>query len=320
MVVSDFTLMKWKCFSFRLWAVLLLAGSSLPAQSYRLAPQTAQDLQDLLHYTGEPLPLVSGHRGGPQKGYPENCIETFDQTIGHTFAILEIDPRLTKDGEVVLMHDATLDRTTTGTGLAGAMTLAQLKQLKLKDPNGKTTKFQIPTLDEALEWARGKAILVLDQKDVPLEARVRKVVEHKAESYTLLIMGSFKDAQACYALNPNLMMEVMIPNKAKVAEFDELGIPWKNVVAFVGHVPPEDRSLYEAIHARGACCMIGTSRNLDKQVVGGQVRDVKILEPGYREFMARGADLIETDIPSALGPVLYGQTKAPKAKEQWFVR
>ena len=60
-------------------------------------------------------------------------------------------------------------------------------------------------------------------------------------------------------------MEVMIPNRAKVAEFDQLGVPWQNIVAFVGHVPPEDPGLYEQIHAKGACCMIGTSRNFDRQ-------------------------------------------------------
>ena len=134
----------------------------------------------------------------------------------------------------------------------------------------------------------------------------------------MLIVSNFKDVQACYQENPNVMMEVMIPNVAKVAEFDKLGVPWKNVVAFVGHVPPDDAALYAAIHQRGACCMIGTSRNLDRQVNSGQVADIKQLEPGYRAFLARGADLIETDIPAQLGPLLYGSTAIPASKKEFL--
>jgi glycerophosphoryl diester phosphodiesterase len=232
--------------------------------------------------------------------------------------MLEVDPRYTKDGEIILHHDATLERTTTGRGRVADFTLAELKQLRLKDPQGNATEFPIPTLDEALEWARGNAILVLDQKDVPAADRVRKIEQHQAEGYAMLIAYSFKDVQAVYALNPNIMMEVMVPNRDKVAEFDKLGVPWRNVVAFVGHNPPEDPMLYEQIHARGACCMIGTSRNLDRRYLSQEVPDLRPLEPDYRAFLKRGADLIETDIPAQLGPLLYGTTPVPEAKRAWF--
>jgi glycerophosphoryl diester phosphodiesterase len=107
------------------------------------------------------------------------------------------------------------------------------------------------------------------------------------------------------------MMEVMIPNQAKVAEFDSLGIPWRNVIAFVGHTPPQDRGLYQLIHQKGANCMIGTSRNLDLRFTKEKMSSLKSLEPEYRAFLAGGADLIETDIPVRLGPLLYGDTSPP---------
>ena len=295
-----------------------LASPAFAATLHRLIPQTPAGLQELFRHTGEPLPFVSAHRGGPGKGFPENCLATFENTIGDTFAIIEMDPRYAKDGSIVVHHDATLERTSTGKGRVADLTLAELKQLKLKDTEGNVTEFQIPTLDEALEWARGRTILVLDQKDVPVAVRVKKIEEHKAEGYALVIVNSFKDAQACHALNTNIFMEVMIPNRAKVAEFDQLGIPWRNVVAFVGHVPPEDAGLYELIHARGASCMIGTSRNLDRHFVSKQVSDLKPLEPDYRAFLKRGADLIETDIPRELGPLLYGSTPVPSSKQKYF--
>src|SRR5207249_607301 len=157
-------------------------------------------------------------------GFPENCIATFEHTLQHTFAMLEIDPRYAQDGAIVVHHDPSLERITTGKGLVVDHTLAELKQLRLKDIAGNVTEHQIPTLDEVLAWARGKAILMLDQKDVPIAARVKKIEEHKAEAYAMLIAYTFKDVQACYAANPNIMMEVMIPSREKMAEFDKLGV------------------------------------------------------------------------------------------------
>jgi glycerophosphoryl diester phosphodiesterase len=289
-----------------------------PITLHRIDAQTPAGLQDLFQRSSEALPFVSAHRGGPRQGFPENCIATFENTLGRTFSILEIDPRYAKDGDIVVHHDATLERTTTGKGRVVDLTLAELKQLRLKDTEGNATDFQIPTLDEALEWARGKTILVLDQKDVSVAARVKKIEEHKAEAWAMLIVNNFKDVQACYAMNPKIMMEVMVPNREKVADFDKLGVPWRNVVAFVGHIPPDDAALYESIHARGACCMIGTSRNLDRKVITKQATDIKQLEPDYRAFLQRGADLIETDIPTQLGPLLYESSSVPSTKKQFF--
>ena len=64
--------------------------------------------------------------------------------------------------------------------------------------------------------------------------------------------------------------------------------------------------------------MIGTSRNLDLQFIRQKMADLKPLEPDYRAFLKRGADLIETDIPVPLGPLLYGTTPAPPAKKDFF--
>ncbi len=306
--------------------LILLICLSLPLAAlaqqasplHRLTPQTPQDLQTLLQYSPKPSPLVSAHRGGPAKGFPENCLATFEHTLQHTYAMLEIDPRRTKDGSIVLHHDATLERTTTGMGKVTDHTLAELKQLRLKDTAGSVTSFQMPTLDEAIEWARGRTVLVLDQKDVTAIERAEIVTRHKAEAFVMLIVSSFKEVAAVHQLNPNISMEVMIPTLAKAEEFDRLCVPWHNVVAFVGHTPPEDRALYDYIHSKGACCMIGTSRNLDRKVIQGEVAEIKQLEPDYRTFLNRGADIIETDIPLPLGPMLYGNVPAPKAKRLFF--
>lgn len=228
--------------------------------------------------------------------------------------MMEVDPRYTQDGVIVLHHDPTLDRTTNGTGRVADHTWHELKALRLKDSDGTVTEHSIPTLDGALEWARGKTILVLDQKDVPVEARVKRVAEHKAEAYVVLIVYSFADARQCYAMNKDILMEVMIPSCEKVEEFDRTGVPWSNVVAFVGHSPPKEPQLCEMIHARGAGCMGGTSRNLDRQFIDGRVARFDDLRSEYHALLDMGIDLIETDLPREVGPLLYGRQPIPASR------
>ena len=285
---------------------------------HAIDPQTPQGLRELFRYTGEPIPLVSAHRGGARPGFPENCVATFENTLRHTFAIMEIDPRYTKDGAIVVHHDPTLERTTTGKGRVAEWTLEELKKLCLKDSEGAVTEFQIPTLEEVLQWARGKTVLVLDQKDVPVEARVKKIEQQRAEAYAMLIVYSYTDVRKCYELNKNIMMEVMIPNRKKFEEFDKTGVPWSNIVAFVGHTPPTDMELIERIHAKGTCCIAGTSRNLDRRLNVHREGGAAAIKQDYRTLLRNGVDLIETDLPGKVGSLLYGQSAVPASKSQFF--
>jgi len=292
-----------------------------PGQSpalYTIDPVTPEGLQELLKRTNNPLPLVSAHRGGAGKGFPENCVATFEHTLKHTYAMMEIDPRYTKDGAIVLHHDPRLERTTNGKGRVADFTLQKLKQLQLRDPEGTLTAHSMPTLDEALIWARGKTILVLDQKDVPVKARVRKVEAHRAEAYAILIVYSFEDAKLCYALNKNIMMEVMIPNREKLRAFGKTGVPWQNIVAFVGHSSSRNSELYNMIHTEGASCMAGSSRNIDRQHIDRHVTDIKELAQNYRALLDKGVDLIETDLPREVGQLLYGGQPIPLTQARFF--
>jgi glycerophosphoryl diester phosphodiesterase len=281
---------------------------------------TAEDLQHLLHHADHRLPLLSAHRGGGRLAFPENCIATFEDCLRHGYTLLEIDPRLTRDDQLVVHHDASLERTTTGSGLVKEHSLASIRQLQLRDSQGQITPHRVPTLDEVLEWARGKAVLVLDQKDASVERRVRAIEQHHAESYALLITGSVKNSQECYRLNPHLMMEVFIPDLPAMQAFEQSGIPWRNIIAFVGHTPPEDRELYRQLHQRGVLCVVGTSRNLDREWVEANAEERRALGERYARLFDLGADLLETDLPHALQPLLLSAMPAPPALQSFFYR
>ena len=274
------------------------------ASLHKLDVRTPGELRAMFHYDGKPMLLLSAHRGGAGPGYPENCIETFEHTLRSTFSMFEVDPRMTKDGEIVIHHDATLDRTTTGTGKLVEKTLAELKQLKLRDSDGNVTPYTIPTLDEALAWAKGKTILVLDQKDVSVEKRVAKIQEHNAEPCAMLIVNTLADAKACYAANKNIMMEAMITDSKKFSDFDASGIPWENIIAFLGHSAPIDEKLFSAVHDKGSRCMVGTSRNFDRNFASRLAIDSPGLRKDYDDLLGRGVDVIETDIPRELAGLL----------------
>jgi glycerophosphoryl diester phosphodiesterase len=254
----------------------------------------------------------------PQQRFPENCIATFENTLQHTFAIMEIDLRYTKDGRIVVHHDQKLERTTTGKGPVAELTLRELKKLRLKDTKGLVTEFQIPTLDDVLQWARGKTILVLDKKDVPIEVCVRKIEEHRAQPFAMLIVYSFENARKCYKLNKNIIMEVMIPNRERFYEFDQTDIPWNNIIAFVGHSLPADKALLQMIHAKGTCCMAGTSRNLDREFIVNHASGTAQMEQRYRALLQLGIDVIETDLPKEVGKLLYSESAIPESKSRIF--
>ena len=109
-------------------------------------------------------PLFAAHRGGAQL-WPENSLLAFRNALELRADFLELDVHLSRDGELVVIHDPTLDRTTTGTGPVRDRTLAELGALRLKDRSGAITEEHIPTLDQVVELAAaGKRQLLLEIK------------------------------------------------------------------------------------------------------------------------------------------------------------
>jgi glycerophosphoryl diester phosphodiesterase len=170
-------------------------------QKYYMEPGSPERLQDMFRYTGDSVPFLSAHRGGPSTNFPENCIETFENTLSHTFSILEIDLIYSKDSVIMLHHDYTLERTTTGQGPFSDYSFKELKEMRLKDINGNITPYQIPTFEEALKWGKGKTIFVVHRKGACIYETIKMIEEFNAEEYAM-IMASFRDAELIYRHNP----------------------------------------------------------------------------------------------------------------------
>lgn len=102
--------------------------------------------------------LIGAHRGAMCYA-PENTLPAFEIAIEQGTYRIECDIRRTSDAELILLHDATLDRTTSGKGPVAGMTLAEVRNFKC----GKDV--EIPTFKEALRCAKGRVKLLVELKD-----------------------------------------------------------------------------------------------------------------------------------------------------------
>ncbi len=115
---------------------------------------------------GSPV-IAVGHRG-TMKFAPENTIAAQDVAIAMGARAIEMDVRMTADGEFVIMHDATVDRTTDGRGLVSRMTLAEIKALDAGSWfSSDYADERVPTLREALRNIKGRAAVDIDFKSGP---------------------------------------------------------------------------------------------------------------------------------------------------------
>lgn len=133
------------------------AGKQMPFQ------QIKDQLQN--HSPSAKL-LMAAHRG-QWRDAPENSLAAIDKAIKDGAEIVEIDVQLTKDGVPVLMHDATVDRTTNGSGKVSDLTLAQIQDLRLQEGLGgddaAVTGHTVPTLEEAMAVVKDRAMVNLDK-------------------------------------------------------------------------------------------------------------------------------------------------------------
>ena len=124
--------------------------------------QKAAETIAKLHDPSDKTVLVASHRAD-WRNFPENLLEGIQSAIEMGVDIVEIDLKRTRDGELILMHDKTVDRTTTGKGLVSDFTLDSIKGLNLKNGCGVKTRSKVPTLIEVLLLCKDKVVINVDQ-------------------------------------------------------------------------------------------------------------------------------------------------------------
>lgn len=147
----------------KLCPIFVLLTCCIPAWSQR-----SEKITLLRSRTSTDYIWVAAHRADCLYA-PENSMEALQHALFFGADIIETDVRMTKDGHLVIMHDYTVDRMTDGTGTISEMTLDEIKQLHLKTNWGGQTSLEVPTLEEFIDFAKGKMCLYLDKAgyDIP---------------------------------------------------------------------------------------------------------------------------------------------------------
>jgi glycerophosphoryl diester phosphodiesterase len=132
--------------------------------------------------------LKIGHRGA--KGYaPENTLLSFQKAIEMGVDGIELDVHLSADGEIMVIHDATIDRTTNGQGIVNSLSLRELKSFRIEKEH------EIPTLIEVLNLVNKRCIINIELKGkgtaIPVVALIEKYVLEKNWQYPHFLISSF---------------------------------------------------------------------------------------------------------------------------------
>lgn len=170
--------------------------------------------------------LVASHRGD-WRNFPENSIEALNSAIEMGVDIVELDIQRTGDGHLILMHDETLDRTSTGKGAIADTTLAYIRTLKLRNGCGIRTSQRVPTLREALIAAKGKVLLNLDKADRYFDD-VYALLKETGTTGQIVMKGSKKPADVKSQFGKFLEEVIYMPivnldkdnAMAEIGEFD----------------------------------------------------------------------------------------------------
>ena len=242
-------------------------------------------------------PLILGHRG-TRGEYQENCAEAVTLALGRGVTAFETDIRMTKDGHLVIMHDADVARVSDGKGIVEELTLAELKTFRLNNSSDR-----IPTLEEML---------------VPLKGRTDTFIELEMKSSALTKPARLDDYLEKVYATATRMLE---PGTYAFTSFDEDYLkrlhelhPDANMALIRGAALTDD-------HIRRAlelgCCKVspllrGTTKDMmDKAHAAGLQVALWMVQnkSDWDEARALGADTVTSDYPILLCDAVKGKRK-----------
>ncbi len=181
------------------------------------------------------------------------------------------------------------------------------------------TPYGIPTLDQALAWAKGKTVLFLDNKDVDVVDRARSIQRHDARAWAVVMAYTLPDVRRLYEFDPAIMMQVFLADSSAMSTFEATGIPWSNVVGFVTHTQPKEPDIFARLGGRGVMGILGTSRTID-QAYRSRTIDRDQLRARYRAALDAGAQIVEADLGIEAGEAIEARRAQARSKQRYFVR
>jgi glycerophosphoryl diester phosphodiesterase len=249
-----------------------------------------------------PTPLVIAHRGDSVHA-PENTLSAFQAAIRQGAEAIELDARLTRDGQVIVLHDPTVDRTTDGTGNASQLDLTALRELDAGSSFSVQFRGEhIPTLDEVFETVGNRSYLNVELKNytTPWDSLVPKVAElvarHALRERVLFSSFLKKNLSRIRKLLPDVPCGLLTRPGWKGSWGRSFG--WRGgVIALNPHWSDVNHGLVARVHAKGKRIYVWTVN----------------ADPDLRRVFRLGVDGVITDDPGLACYLLKRSNDAPAA-------
>lgn len=291
--------------------MIFIAAICCMASCKEAAPQYANRAEMIaaqIHNPNSKYVVVACHRGD-WRNYPENSIPAIESIIRMGADIMELDLKLTKDSVLVLSHDWTIDRCTTGKGRVSDYTLDELKQFRLRRAHGVATdSLHICTLREALECCKDRICVNVDL-GYEYYDMVLAITEELGVTDQILIKGkhsvaSVAEKMAAHEHNMMYMPIIDIQKEQGQKLFQEYmdtktvplayEVCWKKLT-------PEVSDCFKKVVESGSKLWVNTIWGS----LCGYLDDDKALDCGdpaevYDQVIALGASMIQTDRPEQL--------------------
>jgi len=294
--------------------MLTACSSSPPSTSARTH---ADYLRDYLLDESNPYVMVVAHRGCWHEA-PENSIESIEVCIDSGVDMVELDVRATADGVLVLMHDSTVDRTTTGSGKISGISFAELRTFLLRETAGGDAipvdhrEIRVPTLEEALLASRGRILINIDAKEALYEPIFNLVEKTGTQDQVLIKKRTAPDdpelRQSAY-IKKALFMPVIVQCDA---DEDDQAFCTKSLVPVVEAFSELQPVAYEIVYQENTFLTeaIPTMRqsgrvwvNTLQYGLSGTIGDeAAAQDPAntWGKLVADGVSMIQTDYPIEL--------------------
>ena len=302
--------MKTRLFSLSaLIATLLLTFmvgcNSDSAPAAKSDENRAEMILKHLHNPASDYVIVISHRGD-WRNYPENSIPAIESVIEMGADMVEIDIAMTKDSVLVLSHDRTLDRCTTGKGRIIDMTYDSLQTFDLESAHGGHFGYilKIPTLREALLVCKDRILVNID-KGYDYYDQVLALTEELGVTHQVLIKGGKPLAEVEAKLveheNNMLYMPIITPaNEAHKPMFEEFIAAEKPQLAYEicwSKLTPEVESAMERVQQSGSKLWVNTLWNSLNGGLSDDVAWMTSADEVYGKLVDMGARMIQTDRP-----------------------
>jgi len=174
-----------------------------------------------INYQPNPVPkprhkfIVIAHRGD-HTYYPENTLAGYAQAIKDGADYIEIDVRQTADGQLISLHDATVNRMTGSTGAIKDLTLQQIESLQIHNKNkADTTTYRIPTFEQILKLCRDKIYIYIDFKDADAAPTYNLLKQYHMEKQALVYINKPSQVPDWRKTYPAMPLMTSLPDTAR---------------------------------------------------------------------------------------------------------